>query len=290
MDVIEQMEAQTETSLRSWPARLDLGFAQLVGKTRLLHNHSQGPLRVQRPFFPADDSACHCYLLHPPGGLVAGDHLRIGVDCAEASQVLLTTPSSGKVYRSNKLRQAQIQQQQFSLAEGSQLEWLPPETIVFDGAQGELHSRFDLAEDARLVAWEITCLGRQAGNHPLTEGSLKQSIEVWRGERPLLLEHTRIDAASSLNNPAALAGKTVYACMLATVDHLSDTEQQQIQQQLRDMIDDKALAMTLIRGLLVLRYLGDRADRAMDHFKASWQVLRPSVMGRPASPPRIWNT
>ena len=63
-----------------------------------------GPLRVQRPFYPegplpgaplsaaALAEPCHCCLLHPPGGLVSGDDLRITALVEPQAHVLLTTP------------------------------------------------------------------------------------------------------------------------------------------------------------------------------------------------------
>ena len=39
----------------------------------------EGPFCIQRPFYPGD-GACHVYLLHPPGGLAAGDELDLDVD------------------------------------------------------------------------------------------------------------------------------------------------------------------------------------------------------------------
>ena len=61
----------------------------------------EGPLRVQRPFYPANEQAdeCHVYLLHPPGGFVGNDTLEIEGTLAAGTHVLVTTPSAGKFYR-----------------------------------------------------------------------------------------------------------------------------------------------------------------------------------------------
>ncbi|MGY5451520.1 urease accessory protein UreD [Agarivorans sp. MS3-6] len=291
--LIQTKHSKTSAPIKQgWLAQLDLGFAPIANKTRLTLNKSIGPLRVQRPFHPelTAPDCCHVYLLHPPGGLVAGDKLLMNVECFEGSKVVLTTPASGKLYRSNLARQQQSQQQRFHVQNNSSLEWLPPETIVFNGAQGRLDSHFMLQGNAQLIAWEITCLGRKASEEDFDNGELLQSIKVYREQRPLLIENTRIHNAITANNPAALAGKHVYACMLATVDQLSEAEQKQLLEDLRQQLSCPEIGATLVRGLIILRYLGDKAEIVRQQFEDAWAVIRPRTLGHVAVRPRIWNT
>ena len=48
--------------------------------------------------------------------------------------------------------------------------------------------------------------------------------------------------------------------------------------------------ITRLPGVLLARYLGDRADVAHNYFLRIWQVLRPVLLGREATVPRIWRT
>ncbi|MFN2317914.1 MAG: urease accessory protein UreD, partial [Gemmatimonadales bacterium] len=88
---------------RRWSASLELGFQSRLGggrqSTHLSLLRHEGPLRVQRPFYPEGaQGCCHVYLLHPPGGLVSGDVLRIDAAVGEGAHALLTTPAAAKVY------------------------------------------------------------------------------------------------------------------------------------------------------------------------------------------------
>ncbi|MCU7226321.1 urease accessory protein UreD, partial [Acinetobacter bohemicus] len=80
-----------------------------------------GPLTVQRPFYPEDDT-CHLYLLHPPGGIVGGDELTIRAALDSGCHTLITMPGASKFYRSSGA-QAHLHQR-LTLAERSTLEWL----------------------------------------------------------------------------------------------------------------------------------------------------------------------
>ncbi|MBM4202088.1 MAG: urease accessory protein UreD, partial [Gammaproteobacteria bacterium] len=140
-----------------WNAELELRFAPGHGKTVIAHRRHVGPLLVQRPFYP-EGPVCHVYLLHPPGGVVAGDTLGIDVDAANGSAGLVTTPAAGKFYRSA----SGLARQSVSLrvADGASLEWLPQETIVYQGARVRSRITIELEAGARFVGWDVVALGR----------------------------------------------------------------------------------------------------------------------------------
>ncbi|STW72008.1 urease accessory protein UreD [Klebsiella michiganensis] len=123
---------------KGWQASLDLQFQFLGGKTTLASRRHVGPLTVQRPFYPEEET-CHLYLLHPPGGIVGGDELTISATMDPGCHTLITMPGASKFYRSSGA-QARLQQT-LTLAENSTLEWLPQDAIFFPGANAALSNR-----------------------------------------------------------------------------------------------------------------------------------------------------
>jgi urease accessory protein len=91
------------------PHLLAKGAGPDFGRTRLIERHHQGPLIVQRPFYPEGDP-CHVYLVHPPGGVVGGDELRIDVQVDAGAHALITTPAATKFYRCDGRRSSQTQE------------------------------------------------------------------------------------------------------------------------------------------------------------------------------------
>ena len=85
----------------AWHARLTLDYradAATAG-TRLDFRHD-GPLRVLKSLFPEGPSVCHTVVVHPPGGIVGGDTLTIGLTLGEGAHALITTPRSITTYAS----------------------------------------------------------------------------------------------------------------------------------------------------------------------------------------------
>src|SRR6185369_3777298 len=145
-----------EPLVSSWKASLTLGFSFLEHKTVLSEKRHEGPLVVQKALYPEGPDICHAIVVHPPGGIAGGDELRLQARTAAGASALLTTPGATKWYRSAGPRATQS----ITFDVRGQLEWLPQETIVFDGALAETEIEADLAAAAGLIGWDIVCLGR----------------------------------------------------------------------------------------------------------------------------------
>ena len=123
----------------SWPASLSCEFHQTsTGDTALAEVSHSGPLRVQKLFH--DQDLAHCYVLHPPGGMVSGDDLDCRFHIHPNARVLVTTPASGKLYRSRSNGSLQTMTTTVEVDDGGMCAYLPQDTIVFDGANGVLET------------------------------------------------------------------------------------------------------------------------------------------------------
>ncbi|HEX9397094.1 MAG TPA: urease accessory protein UreD [Burkholderiales bacterium] len=218
-------------------------------------------------------------MVHPPGGIAGGDALSLAVNAGTDAQALLTTPGAGKWYRSSGAWASQT----LSFAVDGTLEWLPRETIVFDGARASLQCEVDLGRDARYIGWEVVCLGRRGSGERFTRGTLQLETRIAREGRLLFYERGEIEGGGRLMQSAAgLGGRSAFGSMMATVVSPEINE-------LRNAMP-KSFALTQLPQLLVARYLGDSGEEALEGFARLWSLLRPEVAGRPAIAPRIWST
>jgi urease accessory protein len=271
-----------------WQARLRLDLrVDERERTVLAACRHQGPLQIQRPFYPEADGACHLYILHPPGGVVGGDSLEIEVNLAQNAQTLITTPSAGRFYRSAGSIARQVQA--LHLTEGAALEWLPQETILFAGARAQSRTRVELSQDSRFLGWEILCLGRPAAEERFTYGAFIQSFELWRDGLPLYLERGRFQGGDPLSTaPWGMAGQPVTATLLCTLEQAGLVEA--IRTDWGEVGETELFGATQLDGVLVCRYRGPSVGRAKELFLGAWRRLRPALLGKPPRPPRIWQT
>ncbi|MGQ4877153.1 urease accessory protein UreD [Billgrantia sp. LNSP4103-1] len=274
---------------RHWAASLALGFEARQGVTRLARARHHGPLRVQRPFYPEGrDGACHVYLLHPPGGLVSGDSLTITARVESGAHALLTTPAANKLYRADSHGVAWMQRTALSVAPGGLLEWLPQETIAFDGSRGEQSTEIALSGDARCLGWEVLALGRPASRLPYASGRIDQRFRLSRDGQPLWWERQPLDPAHP-----RFAGRWGQggASVQATLWAVGLADQPAAIERLRDvMTASPRWAVTVRHGVLLLRYLGHERNEAWEICRQAWDCLRPLLAGLPSHSPRIWFT
>lgn len=271
---------------RAWQARLTLGFERRKERTVLADCRHTGPLRVQRPFYP-EGAPSHVYVLHPPGGVVGGDDLVLDVRLNAGAQALLTTPASSKFYRSDG--RCANQQQLLRAGADAILEWLPQDNIIFNGCLADLSTRVQLASTARFVGWEMFTLGRPACGERFETGELRQRLEVWRDELPLLIERACIGGGAPLLSAAwGLQQKPTFGTLLATP---ADANMLALARAaLTDRIRAAGIAFTLKGDLLIGRGLAEHAHTLQRAFIAVWSAIRPQLAGRPACAPRIWST
>lgn len=269
-----------------WPARLELEFERRGERSVLAGRRHDGPLVVQKPHYPEGEGICHAIIVHPPGGIAGGDELELRADLGADSSALLTTPGATKWYRSAGAwaRQRII----FNVAGAASLEWLPQETIVFDGARADARLDVELNGNGAFIGWEILCLGRTGSAERFSRGEWRSRTAIKRDGKPLWFERARLAGNDrALEAPAVMAGEPVVATMLAASDKLTPT----LLAACRAIVPLRGQgAITLLPGLLVGRYLGGSSEAAKFYFTKLWQAIRPAVIGRTAVEPRIWRT
>ena len=274
------------TSREGWQACLELEFERRGAKSVLAARRHDGPLVVQKSLFPEGEGICHAIVVHPPAGIAGGDQLSLAVRVAQNAHAVLATPGAGKWYRSSGSWARQ--HISFNAGSGAALEWLPQESILYDGSLAQLRTDVHLHPDARYLGWDIVCFGRGAAGEGMTLGHCRTRTRVDIAGRPVFVENGDIAAASAqCRSPAALRGHTVSGTLLAVAAQC-----------------DKALlaacrehqprrgeaAVTLLPGILVARYLGDSSESAKHYFMQLRRVLRPAIMACAASDLRIWST
>ncbi|MEM7401386.1 MAG: urease accessory protein UreD [Pseudomonadota bacterium] len=272
----------------SWEARLQLGLVQKNNKTLLNKRRHVGPLTLQRPFYPENDGTCHLYILHPPGGVAGGDSLHLDLICEENTSTLVTTPGASKFYQSNGF--IALQKQNLSVKKSACLEWLPQETILFDGSNVNSATNVQLESSSTFIGWEIVSFGRPACLEEFSTGIFNQSFEIWRDGAPLIIDKVTIkDRAEVFSSLWGLQSKPVMGLM--TVVNPDTTLLQQAKENIQKRIEGCAhLSVSVMGDVLICRCLDTNSMSIRDQFIELWKMIRPITTNKQPCEPRIWAT
>jgi len=271
-----------------WQGSLELVYADDQGKTRLVRDRITSPLKVQRPFYPEGQRVCHTIVLHTAGGIVGGDRLSQTIHLQENAQALITTAAASKIYRSNGQRARQ--KIHIHVEAGACLEWLPQETIVFNGADYQQQMTVELAPGASWLAWEITRFGRTARKERFVQGDWRSHTEIWQQGRPLWIDRQWLPGGEAvLDSPHGLAGQPI----VGTLIWMGPPVSSEIIDNARSLWTatqrqgEAGVTQTQAQGLLC-RYRGSSTTEVRNWFTQVWQCLRLTYLGRNVSQPRVW--
>jgi urease accessory protein len=138
------------------------------------------------------DRSRQAVLINTAGGLTGGDDLRWQADAGPGTHFVLTTQACERIYRSLGT-DAEVT---ISLAAGDEarLDWLPQETILFEGSRLRRRLEVDLAATATFCAVEAVLLGREAMGEAARTAILRDDWRIRREGRLIHAEATRLSA------------------------------------------------------------------------------------------------
>ena len=260
--------------------RAELGVVAAPEGARLKHLYQAAPSRILFPDTDPGDPTLGAFV-NVAGGLAGGDRIELSLRLEEGARFTATTPAAEKVYRS--LGPATEIRTEIAVAACAACEWLPQETILFDGAH--LRRRIDITLDpeARLLAAEMLVLGRAAHGETYRRGAVLDAWRVRRGGRLVWADALRLDdpVAAGEGRFALNGANAVATLLLAAPDAAAQRERA------RELSGGGASLVA--PGLLLMRWLGE-AGVVRAALCDALPVLRAAALGHPARLPRLWRS
>jgi urease accessory protein len=187
------------------------------GATRLARLYQDGCAKIR---LPTDHAArgLEAVLINTSGGLTGGDRMSWRVEAEAGARLTLTTQACEKIYRARDGR-AEVAVS-LNAAPGARIDWLPQETILFDGAALSRTLEADLAEGARLLAVEAVVLGRTAMGETVRRGTLRDRWRIRREGKLVFADDLRFEGPVAEVTALAptLAGGKAFASLLMVAD------------------------------------------------------------------------
>lgn len=274
------MNAPTSTPvLERARGRAEVTMTQCDGAPRLERLYQSGCAKALLP--RTWDAPPEAVLVNTAGGVTGGDRIEWRLAAGPGARLVATTQAAERVYRAAG-GLARIETR-IHAAAGASVDWLPQETILFDGGRLARRLEADLEGDARLMALETLMLGRAAMGETVCRGALSDQWRIRRDGRLVHAEALRLagDLSAALACPAALGRARAFATLVEAAPDAGD--RLAAARARLAHLDGVAAGAAARDGVLILRFLAaDPAPlrRALIRFLAAFHQ---------APLPRAWS-
>lgn len=260
-----------------------VAFLGVGARTALADLHQQGCMKVRLPHSYSGDPKT-AVLINTAGGLTGGDDVATRVEWNGSAVACISTQAAERVYRSAG-GNARVRNH-LSVETTARAEWLPQETILFDGGRMDRSTEVELGEGARFLSAETVVVGRKAMGETVSTGLVRDRWRVRRDGRLILHDSFELgpDIAARHGRPALLDGAGSWASLILQAPA---TMTEPLLRLIRDAGGVRAGA-TVRQGLVLGRILAEDGDTMRGILAGLLPALRHAIMGHPERLPTVF--
>ncbi len=150
------------------------------------------------------------------GGVTGGDRFELTATAGAGTTMTLTSQAAERAYRSLPGQIGDVRNT-LHVEAGATMNWVPQETILFNGCAFERRLDVMLDVDAQCLLCEAVVFGRAAMGETLTDVSFRDRIDVWRDGELLFCDAVRLEgqvahhlAKSNVANGAGVLASVLF--------------------------------------------------------------------------------
>ncbi len=173
--------------MENWTGFLRLAVGQRQGTTVPTEVYAKGAYKVTPPVY-LDDSGEPCfYLIHLGGGYVDGDRYKAEIHLGEQAQMLLTTQSSTKIFKT--LHRPASQETEIFLTHGSHLEYMPDPIIAYRDADYQQKTIVRMVRGSTVVLGDIITSGWSPDGGLFGYSRLQMKTMIYLDDELVVFDH-----------------------------------------------------------------------------------------------------
>ncbi|SDG44174.1 urease accessory protein [Fontibacillus panacisegetis] len=256
------------------------------GKTFIHDRYYTAPLRISRTFRPDGGSGeLYLYTTDVSPGVLDGDHYQSEWLLSNGAHVILSSTSAVRLHPTPN--HPSVIEQTFHIGKRAILEFFPECVIPFRGSNCTMNTEFHLEQDSILVYADVWSAGRIHYGEAFEFDQYTSLTEVTRENRLIVWDKFALEPGRDLyGGSPAFMSYTHSAALWIVCPQIGNEELGMIREVLRKNSDDKQMifgaSLLAHQGGVAVRMLGTSAERLQQCCLSAWNVLRPSLLQKPA--------
>ena len=235
------------------------------------------------PPMALDDGRCaYTMLVNPSGGLVGGDRLSLMTSIGPGGQVLFSTPSATRVYRTTGPES--VQDVVLRIGSNARVEWLPDVTIPFAGSRFRQSIDVSLGPGASLLLWDALACGRVASGERWAFVEYGNQIRIKMAGGGEVLE--RVALSPHTTGVGLVEPWNYVAALFLVADGVASSVWDNLQSDLDAWIDQTSPDVAWLAAVselpvpgLVVRILAQTAPSLHGAYERAWSLIRKGLWG-----------
>lgn len=264
--------------------RLDLTFAPVADKTRIIDRSHSGPLYILHPIYTDTQYSgqAFIYTIQLGDGMVEGDRYFLNFTCEAGSAVHITSQSAAKIFRMEQ--GLAYQEVNLNVKDDAFVEYLPDPVIPFRDSRCYQRLKLTVASTATLILGEIILPGRVAYGERHVYAFYRSDLEASRPDGTLLFADRVHLASHQAQLPGRLGAYEVPGSLYIITRKMAARE---LVQRLRGCLASQSEVLAGVSELpngcgVGVRMLGLTSLQVKSAFQWAWNEARMALLGIPA--------
>jgi urease accessory protein len=258
---------------------LKVSFRKNGAYSALRDLRQEGSLKVRFPM-PETGELLQVVTLNTAGGITGGDTFQSSFLLEEGSAATITTQAPERIYRALPSSPPASVCHSVTLGPGAMAEWLPQETILFNGALLRRRLFVTLTTESRFLGVEAVVFGRTQRGEKVLSGFFSDTVHIVRDGVVLLHDAVHLSGpiAEILARPAVAKG----GAAVATVWYVSPDAAASLEA-VRAVLKEQDSGASAWNNMLIARLVAPEGAELRARLISLLQVLR-----KREKLPRVW--
>lgn len=201
------------------------GYLRVIGenrgdKTILQESYYEGAFKITRPVYLDDSGQACLYVMNPGGGYVEGDTYRMEIQLESGADILLTTQSSIKIYKTTE--RPIHQSMEVHLKQGSKLEYLPDPVIAYPHAKFKQDMVVHMERNATLICADIFTPGWAPDGSIFRYDLLQSKMKVFQEGRLVFFDHLKLEPDEQIQQLGSMEEYTHLGSMIIIHEEIDE--------------------------------------------------------------------
>lgn len=251
-----------------------------TGKTYIADQYFKIPMQIMPPHYQDEDGTAFVYLLNTGGGVLHNDRYMTELVAEEDSRVLITSPSSNKLYKMEDGHAELINR--ITVKNGAVMEYLPEHNVPYAKSRTYQETEFYLDKGATLIASDMVTAGRVSMGEVFQYDLYASRTKIYVDGKLKVYDNSRMDpAATDMSKLGYMEGYLTNGTIYVYSEDIDDG----LPKMLNAMEHNGNVVFAAGKiddSLMIIRFLGNNMIELKEMIDAVWTRIRKELLGKDA--------